>query len=65
MKFTLEIDCNNAAFEDGVCDEIGRILAKLAERMDYGAQPEMLLWDVNGNLCGVARFIDDAQALEG
>lgn len=58
MKFQLEINCDGAAFAEGACDELGRILAKLADRMDWGADPYMPIVDINGNQCGFARFVN-------
>lgn len=58
MKFTLEIDCDNAAFEDyGLHAELTRILADVSERIP--GQPEacdMLIHDINGNYCGKFRL---------
>lgn len=55
MKLVIEIELNNAAFEDGGTAEVERILSGIAERL-----PEPLertdgayqLHDVNGNWCG-------------
>lgn len=60
MKFTLEIDLENAAFEGDFDDmrdayEIARILVKLArsleDRGEVGTDARPLR-DVNGNTCG-------------
>lgn len=56
MKFTLEIECDNAAFEDDATVEIARILRQLAESVPnlagtYGFIP---LRDINGNRVGRA-----------
>lgn len=55
-KFTLVINCDNAAFDDRNI-EVGRILRKLADRIErdqfIDGSP---LMDVNGNRCGVAQF---------
>ena len=66
MKFTLEINCNNAAFRDpdadddddespGVRDatraEIARILRNAADHVEAGSDGRMLR-DTNGNRVG-------------
>jgi len=59
MKFTLEIECGNAAFEPsetGVSgDEIARILTVAAQELTWkrkGMGDERSLRDVNGNTVG-------------
>lgn len=56
MKFKLEIDCDNAAFEDEPpsCHEIARILREAAWRIsEYGLNTKSTsLSDVNGNKVG-------------
>jgi hypothetical protein len=54
MKFTLEIDCDNAAFEDEMASEIARILRTTAKRVADG-EDDMRLRDVNGNTVGYAK----------
>lgn len=57
MKFTLEIECDNAAFDDDATVEIARILRKLAKEMTGGAEYFESHWtlrDVNGNRVGQA-----------
>lgn len=54
MKFTVEIECDNAAFEAGPNEEIARILRDLADTLEAhpaagGAFP---LRDINGNRVG-------------
>lgn len=58
-RFTLAIDCGNAALDDGAQHEIARILTSLANRitsrfakLDEG----FILHDINGNRIGVAKF---------
>ena len=66
MKFTLSIDCSNAAFcdDDGEPDprwEVARILAILAEHItDVGVEPGMRLYDINGNLVGKVTLSEDS-----
>ena len=58
MKFKLEIDCNNAAFEDNPAGEIARILRQLSEGVEssegVGWSRHWQLCDVNGNVVGGA-----------
>lgn len=53
MKFRLEIECDNAAFDENPAPEIARILRHVAERVDGALVcPTMRgARDVNGNLC--------------
>lgn len=54
MKFTLEIDCNNAAFADhphGPAGEIARLLKVAAMAVERGTRGAPL-YDDNGNKCG-------------
>lgn len=53
MKFTLEIACDNAAFEDDATEEIARILRELADDLDAGHSTAVLR-DANGNRVGLA-----------
>lgn len=34
MKFTLEINCDNASFEDGMPEEIANIMSKLSRKIE-------------------------------
>lgn len=58
MKFTLTIDCDNAAFEDGLEFEVPRILEIATHKVRSG-ETEFSLRDLNGNTCGAARFEED------
>ena len=53
QKVTIEIGTGNAAFETdaGLQDELARILRKLADDLEAGKYPLMLL-DINGNRVG-------------
>lgn len=55
MKFTVKIDCDNAAFgfQEGV--EVARILRDLADSVEDGGNWFPLL-DVNGNRVGEAQY---------
>jgi hypothetical protein len=63
-KFTIEIDCGNAAFGDDdaeVNDEVARILRRAAELLqDSGTQESIVLRDINGNRVGSAKFEDQS-----
>lgn len=53
--FKLEIETDNAAFEDGGNEELARILRKLADRITFGTYDEDdngALLDINGNKVG-------------
>lgn len=53
MKFKLEIDCGNAAFDDGnLGNEIARILRAVAVDMVNGVTGTHNVRDDNGNKCG-------------
>ena len=55
MKFTLTMDCDNAAFEERPADEIGRILRRTAEQIEL-IQPVSgeggSVLDIDGNTVG-------------
>jgi hypothetical protein len=58
MKFRIEIDCDNAAFDDDRNGELATILTRVAERLSDGlrlsSRPERAtaLQDSNGNTVG-------------
>ena len=57
-RFTVKIDCQNAAF-DGDCNarfEIAHILGDLRARVGNGADV-FCLQDTNGNTVGIAKFV--------
>lgn len=51
--FKLEIDTENAAFEDP--SEVPRMLREAAKKID-GGQMSGKLRDINGNICGEWKF---------
>jgi cytochrome c-type biogenesis protein CcmH/NrfF len=59
-KFTLTIECENAAFDD--CEaEIARILRDVADRVESGAadsDKHRNLYDSNGNVVGTFVLAD-------
>jgi len=57
-KFRLEIETGNSAFsENGLFNEISRILGEVSDSMASGFVPEKLV-DLNGNRCGVVEFVE-------
>jgi acyl-CoA reductase-like NAD-dependent aldehyde dehydrogenase len=56
MTYRIEIETGNAAFEESPADEIARILRKLADRLEDGADiaESIRLMDYNGNSVGTA-----------
>lgn len=56
MKYHVEIECDNAAFEDDRDAEIARILRDLAKHVERGDGDERRLHDSNGNWVGYGAF---------
>lgn len=52
MKFTLTIDCDNAAFDDDAQYEIERILRVVANNLSKEHGLTQTLFDINGNKVG-------------
>lgn len=55
MKFTIEIDCENAAFRDDFRGETSRILLEVHKKilsMYKGPNDSKKVLDSNGNTCG-------------
>lgn len=60
MKLTITLNLDNAAFEDGGADEVGRILASVASRIPDPLQAAaLILHDANGNRCGEAAITEE------
>lgn len=63
MKFILEIECDNAAFDGPYGDEcpveVGSILDAVSAQLYSGAMPKdpIVLFDTNGNRVGKAEFV--------
>jgi len=55
MKFVLEIDCDNAAFDEDPVPEVIRILAETVGKLADGGRSVVLV-DSNGNSVGRAEF---------
>lgn len=59
MKFTLTIQCDNAAFEDAPLAEVARILKTQAAKMERFGDTfswSDTLHDINGNTVGSAKL---------
>ena len=56
MKAKIEINMDNAAFEDGANQEVARVLRALAERLDEDRAPGTLR-DKNGNTVGMFEVV--------
>lgn len=58
MKFVLNIDCGNAAFDPDPVPEVARILREVADRLESGAFPRnsVNVRDINGNTVGTFRL---------
>ena len=52
MKFTIEIECDNAAFEDSPEAEVVRILQELVYQIRFEGDLAHALLDINGNRVG-------------
>ncbi len=52
MKVSIEINCDNAAFEDDRAGEISRILKDLSKQFEEQTNPYKKIYDVNGNPVG-------------
>lgn len=51
MRFTLDIDCNNAAFFENLVPETIRILKESADKLEESKLHHKIL-DINGNVVG-------------
>lgn len=66
MKFVIEIECDNEAFDGKAMKEVARILDSQSHKLKYnddGAEkPDWAdtLRDVNGNRVGTAKFVHRA-----
>jgi hypothetical protein len=61
MKFSLTIDCDNAAFADEPWREAARILDEAARKLrggqpDFAEKDRIMLFDINGNRVGHCGF---------
>jgi len=63
MKYRIEIDCDNDAFQEGLEYELSQILHDLCGRI-YGRvhtdiEDAVTLYDTNGNRVGQAQLVED------
>lgn len=59
MKFVLEIECNNAAFDDdAMTGEVARILHVVAGQVKADVRDRLSIRDINGATVGWAEFTD-------
>lgn len=64
MRFTLEIDMDNAAFADDFRPELERLLTRIAGQVERWPVAALIsdpipVRDFNGNRCGEIRFVED------
>ncbi len=59
MKIVIEINCDNAAFEDDFEGEVERILKQVNPNLVF--HRPIVLYDVNGNSVGSATMTDDEE----
>jgi hypothetical protein len=52
MNIIINLDTDNAAFDDDKYSEIVRILRELANNLENGETYTKSLRDINGNVCG-------------
>jgi hypothetical protein len=61
MKFILEIECDNAAFDGNLYTEVARILDDVAHKFNQGYTPVRIpLYDDNGRCVGACEFQEQA-----
>lgn len=60
MKFTVTVDCDNAAFEDNLKAKLSKILKDLAKRIALDEGFDFSLRDSNGNKVG-SSYLDDSE----
>lgn len=64
MKCFVEIDCNNAAFDDGnLQTEVARLLRHASLGIEGGFR-NMPLFDLNGNSVGRAYLTEDNSSIQ-
>ncbi len=55
MKITIEIQCDNAAFDPESAVEVSRILGELSNRVGVNGITRRTLRDINGNSVGTMK----------
>ena len=58
MKYQIEIETDNAAFNDYQEQEVARILKDLAGKAEAGYSLNIPLYDLNGNKVGFCKIIE-------
>lgn len=58
MRFRLEFDMNNSAFEPDAATEVGRILRKITTAVEDDGEFGAPIRDVNGNRIGVWQVVE-------
>lgn len=58
MRFVVEINCDNAAFEDDPACEVANMLRKVARAVEKDGSQGGKLADSNGNTCGHFKYED-------
>lgn len=59
MRFVVEIDCDNAAFEDEPASELIRILKNQVLPALRDGEEDRRLRDINGNTVGRFQILED------
>jgi hypothetical protein len=57
-KFIIEIETDNAAFEDDPSFEVIRILENLIKKIEGNIDVFVDLYDLNGNRVGFAEYVE-------
>lgn len=52
MKFTMRVNCDNAAFAEDPNGELARILREVARQVEEDGRSSNSIRDLNGNLVG-------------
>lgn len=59
MKLVIEINMDNAAFEEACgWPEVNRLLEEVMGKLEFGAGESLTLHDINGNTVGMAEVTD-------
>ena len=58
MKYQIEIETDNTAFDDYPNLEVARILKDLAGKAEAGYPLDVQLYDLNGNEVGFCKMIE-------
>jgi hypothetical protein len=58
MRFLVEIECDNAAFEDDPACEVANMLRKVARAVEKDGKWDGRLADSNGNICGSYKYAE-------